>query len=151
MTPAKLRRMLVRGAVLGALACASLLSCQERLATEDAEDHYHWCTVVNAARVYDEDGEAVGYVRDAEGDQTYLCWCLTLDEGLSGDWDAEVNDEAYEVCLESAAAMGYAEANDCAYFHSINHWGGTMFGFLHPYDDQLCDPNGASAGGCNVE
>ncbi len=89
-------------------------------------------------------------MRDAEGHQTHICWCLTLEEFQSGDWDAEVNDTAYQVCLESAAAMGYPEANDCAYYHSINHWGDGMFGWPGR-SGEPCDPDGASAGGCNVE
>ncbi len=145
-------RKLIRGAIAGALACASLLSCQERLATdEDQEERYTWCVVVNAARVYDEEGNNAGLVRDAKGDQTWVCWCLTMEEGLSGDWDTEANDTAYEVCKENATAMGYPEANDCAYYHSINHWGEHMFGFPYEGEPRVCDPDGASADGCNVE
>ncbi len=151
MTSSKPHRMLIRGAVVGALACASLLSCQERLATGEAQDeHSYWCTVVNAAQVYDEQGDALGLVLDPEGNQTHLCWCLTLEQGLSGDWNRSVNDRAYEVCLESAAAMGYPEANDCADYHAVNHWGDKMFGLPDP-SGESCDPAAASAAGCNVE
>ncbi len=151
MTSSKPQRMLIRGVVVGALVCMSLLSCQERLATgEEAEEHFYWCTAVNAARVYDEEGNNIGLVLDAEGHQTNLCWCLTLEEVMSGEWEPRANDWAYEVCLESAAAMGYPEANDCAYYHSINHWGDVMFGWPGR-SGEPCDSDGASAGGCNVE
>lgn len=130
----------------------ALISCQDRLATVDEEEPQKFCTGVNAARVYDEEGEPVGLVVDEEGNQTWICECLTLDEASSEALRARINDEAYALCLANAAAMGYPDPddNDCAEYHASGHWGSkSMFQVWPHHVDVECDAGEPSAG-CSV-
>lgn len=148
MTISTMRRPASWGLAVSLLVVVA--ACEQRLATTDEPPHLQWCTWVNAAQVYDEQGNPLGLVLDQDGNQTELCWCLTGEQGKSGDWDDEVNDLAYEVCLRNAAQMGYPETNDCADWHATGHWGGVMFR-TWPLDEPAeCDPDVDSAAGCSV-
>ncbi|MFV8754120.1 hypothetical protein ACNOYE_26540 [Nannocystaceae bacterium ST9] len=131
------------------LLLGPFLSCQERLAPgEEAEELWKICTVVNAAFVYDEQGEPVRIVQGPTGGHSLVCLCLTIDETNSGDYDDYFNDKALEVCVANATRMGYPEANDCAYWHEEGQWI-KMIGFYPFEDDVRCeDPNAAT--GCSV-
>ena len=110
-----------------------------------------WCTFVSGASVYDEDGNVVSMVVSAKtgvGHST-VCRCLTLEEGLSGDFREEVNDEALEVCLENAAAMGYPEANDCHDIYNVGTWG-DFLGFYPPWEDKPLPCEDSGSPGCNL-
>ena len=136
-------------AVAGLLAGLALLACQERLVDSAEEELYKFCAHVNGARVFDEEGELASMVSDPRGGHTPVCRCLTLDEFNSSEYDDEVNDEAYEVCLANAARMGYPEANDCAYWHGIHHWGDVMFSpFPSDGPMEVCSPE--DSGGCSL-
>ncbi|NJK31435.1 MAG: hypothetical protein HC927_02890 [Deltaproteobacteria bacterium] len=137
------------------LLSLAFLSCQERLI--DAEDEslegYVICTVVNAARVYDQQGNPVSQVIGPEGGNSEVCLCLTPEDTKAGIHDDYFNDKALEICLEDAARMGYPEANDCHYWHSIEHWK-TEIRLWPWHEDERCDLDGEaeaeSASGCSV-
>ncbi|NJK32233.1 MAG: hypothetical protein HC927_07400 [Deltaproteobacteria bacterium] len=139
-----------------ALAIFSLtfLSCQERLVDADVEvEGYTICAIVNGAWVYDDEGEPVSMVHDPSGGHSEVCLCLTPEDAKSGSYDEYFNDQALEVCLADAAAMGYAEANDCAYWHSIEHWK-TTIGLWPWNEDERCDlddDDGTEPSGCSVQ
>ena len=126
------------------------VSCQERLADGEPLDGLKVCTFVNAAKVYDEQGEPVSSVHAAGGGSSQACLCLTLEQTWSGDYDDYFNDRALELCLEDATRMGYPEANDCAYWHAQGHWIDMIR--TDPFVDNVeCDPNGESEPlGCSV-
>ena len=135
----------------GALVGVGLgLACQERLADIDQEERFFFCAAVNAARVYDSEGEPGGLVIDPKGGHTRICLCVTRDEAKDQELRDDINEEAYEICLSNAAAMGYPEANDCADFYAKHHWGDTMFKPWPPdQDPRPCESE--SAGGCGME
>ena len=134
----------------GLLALALGLACQERLADLDQEERFVYCTAVNGAHVYDEEGNAGGLVVSSKGGHTFICLCITHDEGKDQALRDDINDEAYEICLANAAAMGYPEANDCADFYAKHHWGDYMFSHWPPDEDpQPCATQNAE--GCGVE
>ena len=109
-----MRQRRVRWELLLGLGLGLALACQDRLADIEQEDRYVFCTYVNAARVYDEDGELGALIFSPEGGHSRICLCVTLEEAKDQDLRDEINDEAYETCLANAAAMGYPEANNCA-------------------------------------
>ena len=134
----------------GLLAFALGLACQERLADLEQEERFVYCTAVNGARVYDDEGNAGGLVISPKGGHPLICLCITKEEAKDQALRDDINDEAYEICLANAAAMGYPEANDCADFYEKHHWGDTMFSPWPP--DQDPQPCGSeSSGGCGME
>ena len=144
-----MRRRRFRWELVLGLGLGLGLACQERLADVE-EERYVYCAYVNAARVYDEDGELGALVISPKGGHSKICLCVTLEEAKDQDLRDEINDEAYEICLENAAAMGYAEANDCADWYAMHHWGDYMFSHWPPDEDpQPCATQNAE--GCGVE
>lgn len=138
------KRLTLVSALIGA-------ACQERLVDGEPLEGRHVCTWVNAARVYDEEGNPVRMVGGPSGAPSRICLCLTPDDVLSGAYDDWFNDRAFETCLEDAARMGYPEANDCEHWYEEKHWI-KMIG-VHPDEEHLrCDPEGESEpiGGCSV-
>ena len=132
-----------------ALLLGPFLSCQGRLADgEPADELWKICTAVNAARVFDEQGNPVKIVLSPRGGHSLICLCLTIEEAKSGDYDDYFNDEALNVCLANATAMGYPEANDCAYWHEDGQW--IRMIRPYPFEEELVpceDPEGM---GCSV-
>ncbi len=126
------------------------LSCQERLADGDPLEGLKVCTFVNAAMVFDEQGDPVSIVHGPGGGNSKSCLCLTVEQKLSGDYDDYFNDRAFELCLEDATRMGYPEANDCAYWYEQGQWIDMIQ--IDPFvNDVECDPNGESEPlGCSV-
>lgn len=143
MTRRKLSILFVSAFVVGA--------CQERLVDGELLEGRHICTWVNAARVYDEQGNAVHMVGGPGGAPSMICLCLTPDDVLSGAYDDWFNDRALETCLEDAARMGYPEANDCEQIYEEKHWI-KMIGLDHEAEHLRCDPDGVTEpiGGCSV-
>ncbi|MFV8750108.1 hypothetical protein ACNOYE_06130 [Nannocystaceae bacterium ST9] len=139
-TRAKLRVALV-------LSLGLVLSCQERLADGEAEDLWTICTIVNAASVYDEQGNPVKMVGGPNGGNTPVCLCLTIEEKKSGEYDDYFNDEALKVCLENATRMGYPEDNDCAYWHEEGQWIEMIGGYPVDEPARCEEPDGS---GCSV-
>ncbi|MFV8749499.1 hypothetical protein ACNOYE_02985 [Nannocystaceae bacterium ST9] len=133
-----------------ALLVLSFTSCQERLADGEPIEGRRLCTKVNAARVYDEQGDPAGMVQGPEGGNSTICLCLTLDEFGSGAYDDYFNDRALATCIEDATRMGYPEANDCAYWYEQGQWIEMIR--VYPEDEHVrCDPDGESEPlGCSV-
>ncbi|NVB36650.1 hypothetical protein G6O69_02325 [Pseudenhygromyxa sp. WMMC2535] len=118
-----------------------LLACQERLVNMEEEERYLFCAPVNAAHVYDQQGEVVGMVVDPEtGGHNLVCRCVTLEEAQDPEVLSQVNDEAYDICQADAAGLGYPDAHDCADWYELNHWGDVMFA-LYPIGEppQPCE------------
>lgn len=127
------------------------LACQQRLVDGEPLEGRHVCTWVNAARVYDDQGNPIHTVGGPGGAPSEICLCLTPDDVLSGAYDDWFNDHAYETCLEDAARMGYPEANDCEYWYEQKQW--IKMINVHPDEAHLrCDPDGKDAPqGCGVD
>jgi hypothetical protein len=140
----------IRLALALALLVTPFLSCQTRLVDGDPLESQHICSIVNAARVYDEQGNPVRMVVGPRGGNSRVCLCLTPDEFWTGAYDDYYNDQAYATCLENATRMGYPEANDCAYWYEQRHWV-DMVQIPPEYEGLYCDPDGASEPlGCSV-
>ncbi|MFV8753920.1 hypothetical protein ACNOYE_25525 [Nannocystaceae bacterium ST9] len=122
---------------------ASLAGCQQRLAEGEPSTSRTICTYVTMARVYDEQGTPVRMVLDVDGSNSEICLCLTPDELKSGDFDDWFNDRAFEACLEDAAELGYAEANDCDYWYEQGQWIKNIRVHVDAHDSH-CDTDGVS-------
>lgn len=127
------------------------LSCQERLAPGETSEGWKICTFVNAAKVYDDQGQPVGVVHGPGGGNSAVCVCLTEDEYWSGELDDYFNDQALATCIEDATRMGYPDAHDCEFWHDEGQW----IDMIQPdpfQADKSCDPDGPGEpiGGCSV-
>ncbi len=132
------------------LLLVPVLACQDRLADGEPLEGRRVCTSVNAAKVYDDEGNPVSVVLDSGGGNSRICLCLLPEQVLSGDYDDYFNDRAYATCLEDAARMGYADANDCAFWYEQGQWIDMIR--VHPDEEDFrCDPDVESeALGCSV-
>lgn len=127
------------------------LACQERLVGEDESEGRIWCSPLTQAFIVDDEGEVVVRVQDESGEMLFACRCLPDEEALSGEWDAQFNEDAYDLCLHHAERMGYpdAENHTCDESYEMNVWGENLT--VLPWErEDVCVIGGETPSGCSV-